>query len=140
MYDVKSEKFGLILYNPSDREGAVEEADNLQSGLQAVGCQVFREEWTTKAELSKLIRDGLQRITDCTLLIVCIMSHGTAGALRCDDDSRSVAFNDVMFEFTRKLPPELPMVRSVMPCNGTYRTYISDSPFLSTLIISSSQI
>ena len=33
MYDVKSEKLGLILYNPSDREGAVEEADNLQSGL-----------------------------------------------------------------------------------------------------------
>ena len=30
-------KFGFILYNPSDREGAVEEADNLQSGLQAVG-------------------------------------------------------------------------------------------------------
>ena len=74
---------------------------------------MIREEWTTKAELSKLIRDGLQRITDCTLLIVCIMSHGTAGALRCDDDNRSVALNDVMFEFTRRLPPDLPMVRSV---------------------------
>ena len=74
MYDVKSEKFGLILYNPSDRDGAIEEADNLQSGLQAVRCQVIREELTTKAELSKQIRDGLQRITDCSLLIVCIMS------------------------------------------------------------------
>ena len=42
MYDVKSKKFGLILYNPSDRDGAVEEADNLQSGLQAVGCEVSR--------------------------------------------------------------------------------------------------
>ena len=73
---------------------------------------MFREEWTTKAELSRQIRDGLQRITDCKLLIVCIMSHGTAGALRCEDDNRSVTFNDVMFEFTRKLRPELPMVRS----------------------------
>ena len=73
---------------------------------------MIRAEWTTKPELSKLIRDGLQRITDCTLLIVCIMSHGTAGALRCEDDNRSVAFNDVMFEFTRKLSPELQMVRT----------------------------
>ena len=112
-HDIKSEKFGLILYNPSDREGAVEEADNLQSGLQAVGCQVIRAEWTTKAELSQRIRDGLQRITDRTLLIVCIMSHGTAGTLRCEDDNRSVAFNDVMFEFTRRLPPDLPVVRSL---------------------------
>ena len=43
-------KFGFILYNPSDREGAVEEADNLQSGLQAVGSQVIREPCTPKAQ------------------------------------------------------------------------------------------
>ena len=33
-------KFCIILYNLSDREGAVEEADNLQSGLQAVGLWI----------------------------------------------------------------------------------------------------
>ena len=126
VYDMSTGKYGLILYNPSDRDGALEEADNLQSGLKAVGCQVFKAEWTTKAEISKQNKDGLQRITDCTLLIVCIMSHGTAGALRCDDDNRSVALNDVMFEFTRKLPPELPMVRTL--CSFLTNIHVTISP------------
>ena len=62
----------MILYNPSDRDGAVEEADNLQSGLKAVGCQVFREEWTTKVQLNKCMADGLRAADGCSVLIVCV--------------------------------------------------------------------
>ena len=103
-------KFGLILYNPSDRDGAVEKADNLQSGLQAVGCQVFREEWTTKRELSTLIDKGVRQAAGCSLLVVCIMSHGTAGTLTCQDDNGYIVFNDVLLEFTRKVAKDVPMV------------------------------
>ena len=105
-------RFGIILYNRSDREGAVEEADNLQSGLQAVGCQVFREEWTTKRELSTLIDKGVRKAAGCSLLVVCIMSHGTAGTLKCQDDNGYIVFNDVLLEFTRKVAKDVPMVSS----------------------------
>ena len=100
----------MILYNPSDRDGAVEEADNLQSGLQAVGCQVFREEWTTKRELSTLIDKGVKKAAGCSLLVVCIMSHGTAGTLKFQDGY--IVFNDVLLEFTRKVAKDVPMVSS----------------------------
>ena len=110
--DCYGKKFGIILYNPSDRDGAVEEADNLQSGLQAVGCQVFREEWTTKRELSTLIDKGVKKAAGCSLLVVCIMSHGTAGTLKCQDDDGYIVFNDVLLEFTRKLATDVPMVSS----------------------------
>ena len=112
MYDIMTEKFGLILYNPSDREGAVEEADNLQSGLQAVGCQVIRAEWTTKSQIYSLIDDGARRAAEGSLLIVCIMSHGTAGTLRSEDGDKCVLINDLMVRLTRNLPDNLPMVRT----------------------------
>ena len=103
--------FGLILYNPSDREGAVEEADNLQSGLQAVGCQVFREEWTTKRELSTLIDKGVRKAAGCSLLVVCIMSHGTAGTLRCEEgETRDIVINDVIQKLRGKQSELTPLV------------------------------
>ena len=111
MYDVKSKKFGLILYNPSDRDGAEEEANNLQSGLQAVGCQGFRAEWTTKSQIYSLIDDGARRAAEGLLLIVCIMSHGTAGTLRSEDGDKCVLINDLMVRLTRNVPEDLPMVR-----------------------------
>ena len=103
-------KFGIILYNPSDREGAVEEADNLQSGLQAVGCQVFREEWTTKVQLNMCMADGLRVADGCSVLIVCVMSHGTAGTLRSEDGDGAVIINDVIFRFQREIPDDTPVV------------------------------
>ena len=111
MYDLKSKKFCLILYNPSDRDGAVEEADNLQSGLQAVGCQVFKTKWTTKPEIYSLIDDGARRAAEGSLLIVCIMSHGTAGTLRSEDGDGCVLINVLMVRLTRNVPEDLPMVR-----------------------------
>ena len=105
-------KYGLILYNPSDRDGAVEEADNLQSCLKAVGCQVIREEWKKKAEIYRLIDDGARRAAECSLLIVCVMSHGTAGTLRSEDGDGCVLINDLMVRLTRSIPDNLPMVRN----------------------------
>jgi hypothetical protein len=100
----------LILYNPVSRDGALEEADNLKSGLEAVGCKVIREEWRTKVQLSKLIDEGVQSAVGCSLLIVCIMSHGRAGKLECEDGDGFIIINDILFQFSRKIPAYLPMV------------------------------
>ena len=111
-YDCSSSVCGLIFYNPTAREGAKEEADYLESGMEAAGCQlVIKKPWTTKQQLAELIRGKLE-VIKCKLLMVGIMSHGSAGVLRCEDDDHKVVFNDVLLEFTRRLPKEIPMVRS----------------------------
>mgnify|MGYP001791526966 CR=1 FL=1 len=61
--------FGLILYNPSDREGAVEEADNLQSGLKAIEYRELRKEWTTDSGLSTPIDECFAELTS----LVCVI-------------------------------------------------------------------
>ena len=109
--DCYEKKFGIILYNPSGREGAVEEAHNFQSGLQAVGCHVIRAEWTTKRELSSLIDEGVNIVAGCSLLVVCIMSHGGAGTLRCEEgETREIVINDVIQKLRGKLPELTPLV------------------------------
>ena len=113
-YDISTGKYGLILYNPSDRDGAVEEADNLQSGLQAVGCHIFRKEWTTKVQLYKCIADGLRAAEGCSVLIVCVMSHGTAGTLRSEDGDGCVIINDIIHRFQREIPDFTPLVSFVL--------------------------
>ena len=111
VYDNKGEVRGLILYNPDSRDGATKEAEDLHSGLQAVGCQVKEKMWTTKVELNNFIEEGLYSIDECSLLVVCIMSHGTAGYLRCSDGDGSVVINDVLIRFSRVLPEHIPLVR-----------------------------
>ena len=105
----------MVLYNPVSRDGALEEADNLQSGLEAVGCKVTREEWRTKVQLSKLIDEGVQSAVGCSLLMVCIMSHGRAGNLKCEPHCEGwdnfIVMNDILLKFKTKLPKDLPMVR-----------------------------
>ena len=44
IYEISGGLFGLVLYKPKDRDGAVEEANNLESSLHAIGCQVMKEE------------------------------------------------------------------------------------------------
>ena len=85
VYEISSGLFGLVLYNPKDRDGAVEEANNLESSLHAIGCQVMKEEWTTKVTLRTHIDHAMDQMAGNSLLVVCIMSHGNAGKLKCDD-------------------------------------------------------
>ena len=111
IYQCVGNRFGLILYNPLSRDGSDEEAYGLRSGLMAIGCYVIISKWTTKVELSKLMDQGLALCSGCSFLFVCIMSHGNAGTLRCADGDGSIIINDVIFQFTRKLSSEVPMVR-----------------------------
>ena len=110
VYDCGSKPFALISYNPTSRNGALEEALDLQSGLESLQCQVFSQKWDTKLELSTAIRQGIQSASGCLLLVVCLMSHGRAGVLMCSDDNNRIALNDVMFEFNRKLESNVPLV------------------------------
>ena len=74
---------------------------------------MINRKWTTKPEIYSLIDDGARRAGEGSLLIVCIMSHGTAGTIRSEDGDKCVFINDLMVRLTRNLPDNFPMVRTL---------------------------
>ena len=60
-----------------DRSGEAAEADNMEQALEEAGCDVTKMEWKDDAELGSMIDSALIRMmSDCSLLIVCLLSHG----------------------------------------------------------------
>jgi hypothetical protein len=108
VYVCDSRRIGLILYNPHDREGSKEEADDLKVGLEAAGCDITKKEWSSKADIRKLIDEGVDSSAGCSLLITCIMSHGCAGKLKTSDGE--IIINDILVQINKKLDKKTPMV------------------------------
>ena len=106
----KSKRYGLILFSAGDRPQAVAEADDLEHALKMAGCNVMKMDWNGGAELQRMIESALSRIvSDCSLLIVCLMSHGCRGVLR-GSDGKEIPVNDILHQFTYTLPESLPLV------------------------------
>ena len=106
----KSKRYGLILFRSEGRQGAVAEADDLEQALQTTGCDVIKMEWSEATELHNMIESALSRIVaDCSLLIVCLMSHGSRGAL-ADSHRKSIPVNHILHQFSFSLPQEIPLV------------------------------
>ena len=106
----KSKRYGVILFRSEGRRGAVAEADNLEQALLIAGCDVIKMEWSEAVELHNMIESALSRIvTDCSLLIVCLMSHGSRGAL-ADSHGQSIPVNHILHQFSFSLPQEIPLV------------------------------
>ena len=114
----KSKRYGLILFNSEDRQGAFEEADGLEQALWASGCDVIKMEWCGAVELHNMIDSAMTSIVgNCSLLIVCLMSHGSRGVLSGSCGGR-VTVNDVLHQLTFCLPSNMriPMVSPAKPC------------------------
>ena len=106
----KSKRYGVILFRSEGRQGAVAEADDLEQALLSTGCDVIKMEWSEATELHNMIESALSRIVaDCSLLIVCLMSHGSRGAL-ADCHGKRIPVNDILHQFTFSLPQEIPLV------------------------------
>ena len=100
----------MILFRSEGRQGAVAEADDLEQALLTTGCDVIKMEWSEAAELHNMIESALSRIVaDCSLLIVCLMSHGSRGAL-ADCHGKRIPVNDILHQFSISLPQEIPLV------------------------------
>ena len=106
----KGKRYGVILFRSEGRQGAVAEADDLEQALQATGCDVIKMEWSEAAELHIMIESARSRIVaDCSLLIVCLMSHGSRGAL-ADSHGKRIPVNDILHQFSVLLAQETPLV------------------------------
>ena len=107
----KSKRYGLILFRSENRSGAAAEADDLEQALEAAGCKVMKMEWYEARELQGMIDSAMDRIVgDCSLLIVCLMSHGSRGVLK-GQGGEEIAVNDILHQFTYTLPESVPLVR-----------------------------
>ena len=75
-------------------------------------------EWFDAVELHNMIDSAMTRIVgNCSLLIVCLMSHGSRGVLSGSCGGR-VTVNDVLHQLTFCLPSVMciPMVSLAKPC------------------------
>ena len=63
--------------------------------------------------LPKTFKTNLERIkSTCCFLTVCVMAHGSPGAVRGDYGS-IMAVNDILHHVTHSLPHHVPVVRVV---------------------------
>ena len=70
-------------------------------------------EWYEAGELQCMIDSAMERIVgDCSLLIVCLMSHGSRGVLK-GQGGEEIAVNDILHQFTYTLPESVPLVREL---------------------------
>ena len=108
---MKSKRYGLILYSSLDRQGSTEEAESLELALQAAGCDVMKMEWSNGRELHSLIDSCLDKVSaDCALLVVSVMAHGGRGVVK-GSAGGLISVNDILQQFTARLPVHTPMVR-----------------------------
>ena len=104
-------RHALILYNPTDRRGATEEADMLLEGLTHVGFDVLSHTWSHPTQLLDEMRSLLmQLVSKTSVFFIGIMTHGHDGMLRGVGDSE-VPVNDVLMLINDILPQHVPMVR-----------------------------
>ena len=107
----KSKRFGLILYSSHHRRGAGEEADKLEQSLHTAGCdKIFKLEWSQAEELENMIDSSVADMKDsCSLLIVCVMSHGSRGCVQ-SGKGEFIPVNKILQQLTLALPDHVPLV------------------------------
>ena len=115
-----NKRYGLVLFSSEDRDGAWAEADDLEHALEVAGCDVIKMEWKEGSVLRCRIAEALSSmVNDCSLLIVCLMSHGSSGVLRGRRDGEEILVNDILKHFSTSLSKDIPLVRSVISKTGS---------------------
>ena len=114
----KAKMYALVYYNTFERRTplhttraeAKEEAENMVLGLREGGFTVFEPmvDWTYE-ELLVHLREKIQQHKDeCSVLVICIMSHGGNGVIY-DKNSIKGEINGIL-KITEELPNHLPVV------------------------------
>lgn len=105
-----TKQYAIILYNLENREGGEEEAQNLEQAFIIARFEIFKHQWAHTYEIGVKLDDILTEITGgCSILTVCIMSHGFKGTLTGSQESK-LTINDVLKQLRVTLPENLPLV------------------------------
>ena len=105
-------RYAMVLFNTTNREGAVEEAGRLLKALLRVGCDVHEAEWSTTTNLTMQIRHTIEQEINSTkysLMFVCIMAHGISGRIVGQGETE-ITINDVLLQLSNLIPAHIPLV------------------------------
>lgn len=106
--NVKPQAF--VYYNTHNRPGAESEAENLTSAIEYGGCVSRSVKWESVNGLRKAINGDVTSVkTSCSLLIICLMSHGSLGCLHGSDDE-IITIDTILKDICEELPPDIPLV------------------------------
>lgn len=96
------------MFNSKNREGAAEEASDMEKSLVKSGFETKTTEWR-EYDLFLEIRSQLTDLTDLSLLVISIMSHGTAGSLTGNNNC-SMSITDLLGLLSELVPKHIPLV------------------------------
>ena len=66
--------------------------------------------WTSAPNFAQDFKNNLERIkSTCCFLTLCVMAHGSPGAVRGDDGS-TLPVNHIIYYLTHALPTHVPVV------------------------------
>ena len=106
----KSKRYGIILFNTSNRPGAPEEADNLYQALTIAGTQTSKHEFSGSLELQNIISDTIQVVVgDCSLLVGGVMAHGGRGSIS-SGEREEIPSSTILQQLAHHLPKFIPLV------------------------------
>ena len=85
----------------------------MKRALKEAGFEAATYMWKNKEELFSAINENLtqEKAENSSILICCIMAHGTRGAV-LDSDGKAIPINAIIHQLSSKLPTNLPLVRN----------------------------
>ena len=99
-----------VIYSTKDREGALEEAEEICTALKEAGFTVVKREWQCDTSLFFLVHKILSECaTYCSIFLLCVMSHGRAGVL-FGPDGATYKLNCLLKMLEEQLDPKVPLV------------------------------
>lgn len=86
------------------------ESNCLKRALEVAGCDVKENAWEDAADLDDYLEDYLETVPeDCSLLFICLMSHGSAGKL-CGVRGSEMSVNQILNRIKYQLHRSIPVV------------------------------
>lgn len=111
--DAHLQMHGIVCYNEGEREGANEEASVISKSLASVGVKMSSDikNWSSHILTSSLKRFCRQVNQNCSLVVVCLMSHGAEGILYGNYSTEDrLEISDVFAILNTGLPEPIPKV------------------------------
>ena len=106
----RSKRYGLIMLNSYKRPNAAKEASYFEQLLKIAEFNVFKIQWSHSKDLHEELEKALTHLTaDCSLLLVCLMAHGSRGEL-AGSTGAPIPINNVLKHLTKRLSMTLPVV------------------------------
>jgi len=106
----KARKYAFVCYTSVQRKGALGEAETLAEVLRSKGFIVDLKEWKCFGDLRNWLVERTNKVRSrCSVVSVCLLSHGFGGNLIGENNSRG-EIAEIIDETRKVIPPMIPLV------------------------------